>query len=183
MTIQGVKQGKNGQHIELRDETTGRMVARDPKERFMDKVKVDEETGCWVWQSTIMPNGYGYFWFQHPNYPGKMSHNAHRASWLLFKGDTLPPVVMHICDNKPCVNPNHLRGGTTQDNVTDRVSKGRGANGEKNGSSKLQDAQVLAIRTKYDTGEFTHRELALQFGVSTALISSIINKKSWKHLP
>jgi hypothetical protein len=58
---------------------------------------------------------------------------AHRWSWTLANGP-IPDgmVVMHRCDNPPCVNPGHLSLGTQLENIADRVSKGRSATGLRN---------------------------------------------------
>lgn len=50
--------------------------------------------------------------------------SAHRLAFREANG-YLPKVVMHICDNKKCVNPEHLKAGTQSDNILDCVAKGR----------------------------------------------------------
>ncbi len=60
--------------------------------------------------------------------------DSHRLSWY-FSNGSRPPIVRHfVCDNKPCCNPKHLRGGTQTDNLRDAVEKGRMACGDRNGS-------------------------------------------------
>ena len=51
---------------------------------------------------------------------------AHRAA-VIVSGRILPPdkVVMHTCDNPPCINPDHLVIGTQRDNIHDAIRKGR----------------------------------------------------------
>ena len=89
-------------------------------------------------------------------------------------------VVMHLCDNRSCINPDHLRLGTNQDNVDDRVSKGRcgRASGINNASSKLTDADVIAIRAS----SLSQGRLAKQYGVHQTTVSDIKRGKLWKHL-
>lgn len=92
--------------------------------RFWSKVlKTD---GCWLWMGARHPQGYGNIGLpkdENGRYPiGK----AHRVSWELHNGP-IPAglLVMHRCDNPPCVNPDHLFVGTVGDNVRDSASKGR----------------------------------------------------------
>lgn len=104
--------------------------------RFWSKVS-RVENGCWEWQwSVFKQTGYGQFALD-----AKTPVNAHRMSWELVNG-TIPSdlSVLHRCDNRKCVNPEHLFLGTQQDNVVDMVKKKRhvGTKGWK--ASKLQKA-------------------------------------------
>ena len=54
--------------------------------------------------------------------------------------------------------------------------------GERNPNAKLKDAEVIAIREKYETGNYTMVEIGEMFGVSRRTISSIINKNLWTHI-
>lgn len=89
-------------------------------ERFF--AKVDRSGVCWVWTAGGNENGYGHFSPGH----GLRREYAHRWSYEHHVGP-IPPgmVVMHACDNPPCVNPAHLSLGTNQDNMLDMVAKGR----------------------------------------------------------
>ena len=90
-------------------------------ERFMEKIKKDPESGCWIWIGSCTPTGgYGSFWDE-----GKLQR-AHRWSYKHFHGEISDKeVVCHKCDNPPCVNPDHLFRGTMFDNIMDSVKKGR----------------------------------------------------------
>lgn len=146
--------------------------------RKVDKngLMVREDIGCcWKWNGAKR-NGYG-------EYGGT---TAHRTSYSLFKGD-IPKnqVVMHICDNRECINPDHLILGTLQENVDDKVRKGRakGGNGHigQNASySKLTNEQIIEIR------ENPHDKclhcLARQFGLSFQQISRIRHNERWNEL-
>lgn len=95
---------------------------------------------------------------------------AHRAAWIETHGP-IPPglVVRHKCDNRSCVNPEHLELGTHSDNMMD-CSKRRTFR------STLTEENVTEIRTS----GLAQRELANKFGVSEATISRIRNHKRWK---
>jgi HNH endonuclease len=80
--------------------------------------KVNETTGCWLW--SLKPNRDGY---------GKFGHKrklAHRVSYEAFVG-IIPSgkCILHRCDTRNCVNPDHLFIGTQQDNMADMYAKGR----------------------------------------------------------
>jgi hypothetical protein len=92
--------------------------------RFLAKFLVDD--GCWEWTEGSFPArggqlGYGAF------NVGNRPVQAHRFAYEMFKGE-IPDdlVVMHSCDNPPCVNPAHLVLGTQSDNCRDRDDKKRG---------------------------------------------------------
>lgn len=86
--------------------------------RFLSKVK-KMESGCHEWQSTLSRGGYGKFWFQGSQVP------AHRMAYKLFVGGIEGKFVLHKCDNRRCVNTEHLFLGNCQDNISDMDMKGR----------------------------------------------------------
>lgn len=96
----------------------------------------------------------------------------------------LPDVVLHTCDNPSCVNPNHLRGGTQQDNVDDMFTKGRAnkATGIRTGKAKLTEAQVVEIRGLRANTSQTLDSIGARFGVSAATVSLVARGLLWKHV-
>jgi hypothetical protein len=78
------------------------------------------DTPCWEWMGTKNPNGYGLFSSRY------FSGAAHRASWEIFVGPIPDGLfICHKCDNKSCVNPEHLFLGTQYDNMQDKAQKDR----------------------------------------------------------
>lgn len=99
------------------------MIPRDctDRARFMAKVEIDENSGCWRWTGYLDRNGYGSIRV------GGRSLRAHRFAWLLFRAsDASELLVLHTCDVPACVNPSHLFLGTAKDNQTDKAIKCRG---------------------------------------------------------
>lgn len=135
---------------------------------------------CWEWTGAKYSNGYGSFRC------GTRLGIAHRVAWELVKG-AIPQglLILHRCDNPPCVNPAHLFVGTYADNTNDRNSKGR-ANpnppvGERQPLSKLTAEDVLKIRKLHSEG-VKQRELARAFKVAPQTISALITRRTWKHV-
>ena len=88
--------------------------------------------------------------------------------------------VCHTCDNRKCVNPNHLWLGTTQQNTQDKMNKNRHwvPKGETRSDAKLTDDAVRYIRRSNEP----HTEVAKAFGVSEALIRGVRKNVYWKHV-
>ena len=158
---------------------------RDSLDRFLSKIEIDENTGCWIWVAAKDGDGYGTIKFQGTQY------RAHRLSYEHFVGP-IPEgfVVRHNCpsgDNSSCVNPEHLLAGTHQDNMRDMVAarrhKGKGAcPGERHGNAKLTDNDVEVIRLLHSTKQMKQTELCLAFGISSGMMSKIVNRKYWRHI-
>jgi hypothetical protein len=105
---------------------------------------------------------------------------THRLSWELERGPVPSGLsVLHVCDNRLCVRPDHLFVGSHRDNMRDMVSKRRAAaqrRGQDHPSAKLTDAQITEIRTRYRRRQNGQR-LAREFGVSLSLIMHVVGGK------
>lgn len=141
----------------------------------MKRVQVAED-GCWLWTAYCMKNGYGLFRMSSHH---QRSRLAHRASYVLFNGEIPDGLdVMHSCDNRRCVNPDHLSVGTRQENMRDAVNKNRAARGETHGRGRLSERQAIEILEAAGP----HKEIASRFDVSAATVSDIKRGHRWSHL-
>jgi hypothetical protein len=88
-------------------------------------------------------------------------------------------VICHHCDTPNCINVKHLFLGTVNDNVQDKVRKGRQNKGEKNGRAKLTEEQVVEIRKDTISSD---GELSRKYGVNRVVIHRIKIRRLWKHI-
>lgn len=137
----------------------------------MQLYTIDQETGCWNWNRSILPSGYGNVRIDNRLW------TAHRIVWALHHNQDPPKgtVICHSCDNRRCINPAHLFIGSYKDNSQDSCSKGRNR-------KKLSPAQVKEIRSLSLAG-MKGNALAKQFNVSSTLISYIIRGLQSSTLP
>lgn len=108
---------------------SARSHARTESEtKFWAKVLVLGLDECWPWVASTTHNGYGSFSVIDPDTREHRLVRAHRYSWSIVNGPIPDDImVLHSCDYRPCVNPNHLFLGTAKDNHDDMVEKGRAA--------------------------------------------------------
>lgn len=143
---------------------------------FEQRSKLNPETGCIEWALHINMGGYGTL--KH----NRKQQMAHRASWERLNGP-IPngKIVCHKCDNRKCINPDHLFLGTTQDNVNDKMQKGRFVKvfGTDSPASKLTNEQVASIRADCRSQAL----IAADYGISQSNVSFIKTGKGWTHLP
>lgn len=147
-------------------------AASDTKRRFWNKV-IKTPT-CWIWTGAFDRSGYPMVTIGGKNFLG------HRLSWEWGHRKKIPPgyVIRHKCNNKKCVRPTHLRPGTQQSNIDDRVKADRSAKGEQNGRAKLTKKDIKVIKRLKRKG-MTEGAIAKLLGVSRSSISHILHQRSW----
>ena len=145
------------------------------KDRFLSKV--EKTDNCWLFTGGISTTGYGVFWMNGRN------ENSHKAAYILLVGETCGKWVLHTCDNKKCVNPNHLYLGDRAQNTKDAVDRNRMATGENHGSkttnrnysfennpfSKISKNNCIAIKNAIDAG-VSKVWIASQIGVNLSTV-------------
>lgn len=139
-------------------------------------------TRCWIWIGAKLRSGYGQY----------RGTKAHRVSYSLLVEPATPDVlVLHKCDNPSCVNPDHLFIGSPQDNMDDKVEKGRWsggrpsetAQGELNPKAKLTGAQVIQARKLYSEG-ISAASIAIMLDIKAPIgtLKGAIKKRTWRHI-
>lgn len=150
---------------------------RPIEDRFWEKVQ-KSKYGCWIWLASTS-QGYGQL---QAKQDGKQAMlRAHVFSWELRNGQIQDGMcVLHKCDIRRCVNPDHLFLGTRTDNAVDKVKKGRVPWGEMLPQSKLALRDIYDIRRRAASGEF-HSVIAADYKVRQSTVSRIIRKERWRH--
>ena len=163
-------------------------------ESFHRRVDVDLVSGCWEWIGGKNAEGYGSFGTLHRG-TLRGYNRAHRFSWLIHFGEIVDGLyVCHKCDNPSCVNPHHLFLGTHQENMRDKISKGRQRaghiytgeshihHGQGSPFNKLTEADVTEIVSLKREGVLSLRQIAKKFGISSSVVNNIWHGRKWSWL-
>lgn len=145
-------------------------------ERFHQKTKRVGE--CLEWQGYIQNSGYGVLerWVKGR----KIKVLAHRFAAKHIAGLNVTDIdACHKCDNRKCVDENHLFAGTRQENMDDAVAKGRQAKGGDLPHAKLMEEHVHLIRED----ERDYETIARSYNVPSSTVSNIKNLIEWAWVP
>lgn len=135
------------------------------------------DTPCIEWQGTTNDRGYGIRSVNGRQVRAHRAAVAETDGWDAIEGK----VVMHLCDNPPCVRRDHLIIGTQRDNLADMWAKGRGRCGVRTGNAVLTPATVIEIRHEYAAGVSLH-ELAERFNTTPSNVWLVATRRTWKQV-
>lgn len=149
--------------------------------KFWLNVDVNGIDKCWNWKGCTN-HEYGLICWTQRSLKSKQG-KAHRLA-VMIAGKTIPNgmVVMHLCDNTLCCNPNHLEIGTQADNIYDMDAKGRRGRtiGEKNGNTNLTNDEVRKIKSLHLKNWRECQPIAIKHNVETDVIWKIARGITWK---
>ncbi len=133
-----------------------------------------QNNSCWAW-CRCTSDGYGRIWYR-----GR-SERSHRVSWMIHKG-SIPEglCVLHRCNNRLCVNPEHLCLGTRDDNTCDAIAAGT-YQGQCHHNAKLDNEDVICIKKMLRDG-IKQWLIAWIYQVSGSAISHISTGARWSHI-
>lgn len=146
----------------------------------IERMSVPEpNSGCWIWLAQLSAKGYGRI-----NIAGRPIL-AHRASWHAQNGE-IPngKLILHHCDNRACVNPDHLYPGTQKQNMADALRRGRFPNfkglrkGSLNPSAKIHETDVGVIKSLLASG-MKQDDIAAIYGLARSSISNVKRGVTW----
>jgi transposase len=151
---------------------------RTVAERFWHNVDKDADGSCWEWTAAKGGSGQEYGVF----FPSREDQwYAHRFSYKLANEDPADEMVLHKCDNPPCVNPDHLYLGDNSDNIEDAYNRDRrSAKGEANPKANLSVEEVRQIKSRLD--DESCREIAEDLDIPRSTVVNISAGVSWEHV-
>lgn len=158
-------------------------VAANEVERFWGSCIPEPNSGCWIWEKALTGTGYGLFRAGSMRDGTRRCVTASRYSCELAHGKIPDGMqALHKCDNKLCVNPDHLYIGTRSDNANDAFARGRKIPhrllGLANPKTKITEDDVRTIRSSSERSA----DLARRYGLSKTQVGHIRARKSWAHV-
>lgn len=161
-----------------------RPISKELAATFMPQIErrtMFAERGCIELSGSEDTKGYGRVW-RWVN--GRtVIYRAHRIVWAYHNGGISGDVlILHKCDNRRCINREHLFDGTPKINTHDAMEKGRFANGERHGCAKITEDQAISAKERYANGGISCKSLGKEIGVSESQMHAIIQGRRWGHL-
>lgn len=146
------------------------------EKRFWGRVDKNGPNGCWVWTGVTNERGYGMIcWGGNKNY------RAHRYVWEQKHGPTPSyQFCLHKCDNRRCVNPDHIFLGSYKENAHDMISKGRAKLYTRAKITKEDAEQIRRDFVRVNSRKSNAKELAGRYGVQVGAIYAVVHGKVWQ---
>ena len=136
--------------------------------------KLEKTETCWNWTGRLDEGGYGRFSIKG------IWNKAHRTAYELYKGP-IPEglVVRHKCNNRKCVNPDHLEVGTMKDNVADMFrTNPPDRTGNRSHARKITEADAMEIRQWREFG-YTQQSIGDAFGLTQGHVCGLLKGQNW----
>jgi hypothetical protein len=146
---------------------------------FLSHVMEPSPNGCRLWGGrNTDQDGYGRFAID------KVEVRVNILTCEAWNGPKPFPEAQaaHRCGNTNCWAGEHLYWATPRQNTLDKWAHGTMPHGEAHHKAKLSEADVLSIRTRYESGEISLSDLAREHGVTQPTISAIVHRKTWTHI-
>ena len=132
-------------------------TARPPQDRFWAMVKKGAGDACWLWAGNVGTHGYGQI-----SLVSNRVQTTHRFSWEIHNGSIEKGVcVLHKCDVKRCVRPDHLKLGTQLENVRDMHEKQRASKVYRGQSVRMRQWKLILDFYKYRCGLCVRNDIRL----------------------
>lgn len=145
---------------------------------ILNRIVKNKKSGCWEWTAHRNKDGYGALKFRGRHW------KAHRFSYTVFVGPIKSAnVVMHLCHNPRCVNPEHLRQGKHIQNMRDKVASNRQVKGSAVWSSKITEKTAPILRSFMKrNGNGSVGFLARWLRLSPSTLKNLKQRRTWKHV-
>jgi len=139
-------------------------MSKDTLKKILERTVTIPALGCMEWTGCLNTDGYARMSFK-----GNSNIKVHRLVYQLTRNINIDgKIVRHSCDNPTCVNPEHLVIGTVQQNVGDRVERGRSR-------GHVVDEDTFKIKTLRNYGA-SYKDIASHLNIKPKRVEYILNK-------
>ncbi len=163
-----------------------KLPPQTPTQNWIDRFweKTEQPCGlfeCWNWRGGVDKDGYGMVSVKFSD-GTRRQRAAHRYAFFITTG-VWPEELMHLCDNRTCVNPFHLEIGSHHENVLDCHRKKRAARNQKSYPRISRTIVQSVLYDYYCTGGFSFNVLGRKYGMDPTTAGRICTRKTWRDVP